>query len=301
MSGYRILVVDDDPAQRDLVQGYLELAGYSVLSATSGVEALEQVGARSPDLVLLDVQMPEMDGFEVLRRLRSRAETRELPVLMLSAVARSHVRVRGLELGADDYISKSCEQAELLARVRAGLRRGQRYRHAEHALAGNLDDMGLEVLLQTLQIGGKSGKVDLADVGASVSLTRGALRTCSYLRFEGGAALERLFLVARGRFFVTLQPAAKSAPEPDDDDGGLSLVGALVAVDEARQILARRLEDNPLLGIEPSAAAAPPIEKLRSCFPLTALELVVAMDGAIGHNAEIVVSALDEGQLVAGA
>lgn len=299
MSGYRILVVDDDPAQRDLLEGSLQLAGYSVLRAAGGEEAFEHIAAGVPDLMLLDVQMPEMDGLEVLRRLRARPETRDVPVLLLSSLNRSNVRVRGLELGADDYISKSCEQAELLARVRAGLRRAQRYRSAEHALSGNLDDMGLEILLQTLQIGAKTGRVDLQDTGAVLSLSAGAIRSCSYLRFEGAPALERVFLMARGRFVVSLERTNGDAASAGDATRGLSLVAAVVAVDEARQALGVLAAGNPLLAIDPSAVAHPSIEKLRSSFPVTVLELIVAMQGTIGENAEIVVRALLDGPLVA--
>jgi DNA-binding response OmpR family regulator len=292
MKGYEILVVDDDGAHRDLIEGYLGLAGLTVRQASGGKEALEAMRTCVPDLVLLDVQMPDVDGLDVLRSMRSRSSTRDVPVLLLSSLGQAHVRVRGLELGADDFISKTCGPAELLARVRAGLRRGQRYQHIQHALAGNLEDMGLEVLLQTLQVGMKAAEVVLADVGATLLVADGAIRSCRYLRFEGADALERVLLVGgRGRFFVRRLDGEEVSGDP------LNLVGAVLAVDEARHQLGSSLAANPLLSLSEQPALDPEIERLRKTFPIMALDLLVAMAGPIGANAAVLVAAAQEGRV----
>jgi DNA-binding response OmpR family regulator len=116
-----LLVVEDDAALRDLVSGRLREAGYAVRTAASGPEALEAVARSVPDLVLLDVMLPGLDGLEVCRRLR--AEHPLLYILMLTARAEELDRVVGLEVGADDYLTKPFSLQELVARVRAALRR----------------------------------------------------------------------------------------------------------------------------------------------------------------------------------
>ena len=116
----RILVVDDDPMVATTVQRVLRPEGYEVDVALSGADALEQAGAQRPDLVVLDLMMPGLDGLEVCRQLR--ADT-NLPILMLTARSGTADRVRGLDTGADDYLVKPFAYAELLARVRALLRR----------------------------------------------------------------------------------------------------------------------------------------------------------------------------------
>ena len=118
----RILVVDDEPAVRESLRRALELEGYQVDLAVDGEQALERVAAADPaDAMILDVLMPGIDGLEVCRRLR--AEGSELPVLMLTARAEVDSRVAGLDAGADDYLPKPFALAELLARLRALLRR----------------------------------------------------------------------------------------------------------------------------------------------------------------------------------
>ncbi len=124
----RILVVDDDPDILQFVRVNLELEGFEVASAAGGMEALEAARERPPDLVLLDVMMPEMDGLSVLRRLRSHRATANVPVIILTAKALAEDRVRGLDLGADDYITKPFDLEELIARVRTVLRRAQQMR-----------------------------------------------------------------------------------------------------------------------------------------------------------------------------
>ncbi len=117
----KILVVDDEESIRELLSVQLGKNGYEVLTAADGREALEKVS--EADLVLLDVMMPELDGFEVCRRLKADKDLMAIPVIMLTAKAEEIDKVLGLELGADDYISKPFSLRELLARIKAVLRR----------------------------------------------------------------------------------------------------------------------------------------------------------------------------------
>jgi DNA-binding response OmpR family regulator len=120
VSAPSILIADDDADVRRLIGGLLERAGYGVLEAPDGREALKLLYARHPGLVVLDVKMPGLDGWQVLERIR---EVSEVPVLMLTAQGEELDRVRGLRAGADDYVSKPFGRQELLARVEALLRR----------------------------------------------------------------------------------------------------------------------------------------------------------------------------------
>ncbi|MBN1203051.1 MAG: response regulator transcription factor [Anaerolineae bacterium] len=118
----RILVVDDEPRMIGFIRMNLELEGYQVFEAHNGIDALEVIRTQLPDLVLLDVMMPELDGFETLRMLR---EFSNIPVIMLTAKGEEDDKVYGLELGADDYVTKPFGSRELSSRVRAVLRRAE--------------------------------------------------------------------------------------------------------------------------------------------------------------------------------
>jgi two-component system OmpR family response regulator len=118
----RILVVDDDPHIRDVICFALEKAGMTVATAQDGLEALARIEADGPDLVILDIGMPELDGLEVCRRIRKRADT---PILFLSARGDEVDRIVGLELGGDDYVVKPFSPRELVARVTTILKRAK--------------------------------------------------------------------------------------------------------------------------------------------------------------------------------
>ena len=117
-----ILAADDDPQLLRLITRNLQLEGYDVLAASDGQQALELIENNAPDLVLLDVMMPRMDGFTVCYRVR---EFSSVPIIIITARGQDQDKVRGLDLGADDYLTKPFSVDELLARVRAVIRRSQ--------------------------------------------------------------------------------------------------------------------------------------------------------------------------------
>ena len=118
-----LLLVEDEPAQREVLAYNLAAEGFAVLTAATGGEAELIVAETPPDIILLDWMLPEVSGIELCRRFKTRAETRAIPVVMLSARGEEGDRVRGLETGADDYVVKPYSMAELIARLRVQLRR----------------------------------------------------------------------------------------------------------------------------------------------------------------------------------
>jgi CheY-like chemotaxis protein len=117
-----ILVVDDDQQNLELVQAYLEDVACETVAARDGIEALEVVAARKPDLILLDVMMPKMSGFEVCRRLKSDPDMSNIPVIMVTALNEFGDIERGIDSGTDDFVSKPINKLELLTRIRTMLK-----------------------------------------------------------------------------------------------------------------------------------------------------------------------------------
>jgi len=121
----QVLLVEDEPAQREVLAYNLEAEGFAVRRAENGEEAMLLIAEAAPDLIILDWMMPLMSGIEVCRQLKTRTETREIPIIMLSARSEEVDTVRGLDTGADDYVIKPYNIRELMARVRTQLRRAR--------------------------------------------------------------------------------------------------------------------------------------------------------------------------------
>ncbi len=160
----RVLVVDDEPMVLEVVTAYLERDGFQVTTASNGNEALNAIADSRPDLIVLDVMLPEIDGFDVLGRIRRSSDT---PVILLTARTEEPDRVLGLELGADDYVVKPFSPRELAARVRSVLRRAQPRRTEATAEFGDL------------KIDGVTREVSLA--GEVVPTTPGEFELLAYL------------------------------------------------------------------------------------------------------------------------
>ena len=153
---YKILAVDDEQRMVRFIQLNLEQDGFQVITAYNGKEALEQVRTQLPDLILLDIMMPDINGFEVLRKIR---EVSNVPVIMLTAKGEEEDRIQGLELGADDYITKPFSPRELVSRIRAVLRRTKTFQEDQVDLIKVDDRLTIDFSRREVWLDGE--KVDL--------------------------------------------------------------------------------------------------------------------------------------------
>lgn len=182
-SGSKILVVDDDPNVVELVRLYLERDGHEVLTASDGVAGLETARDEQPDLIVLDLMLPRMDGMEVCRTLRSESS---VPVVMLTAMVEEDDRLAGLDLGADDYMTKPFSPRELAARVRAVLRRTARDRDDSGPASLESGPFVVDLRQQAVSVGGKP-----------VTLTPTEFRLIALLVREPGRIFSREQIIDR--------------------------------------------------------------------------------------------------------
>lgn len=179
----RILVVDDDPPSVKMTAFLLREEGYEVITADNGRAAVEKVQTEAPDLVVLDVMLPHIDGLEVTRRIR---QTMDTPIIMLSAKGETADKVLGLEVGADDYLAKPFEPSELLARVKAVLRRSELYVY---------DDVQNRITVGDLSLDPVGNKVFRSD-GMEIELTPIEFRLLHVLMRNAGRVLSHDYLLA---------------------------------------------------------------------------------------------------------
>lgn len=180
----RILVVDDEENVRSMLTMALEFLDYAVTGAATGRQALESVGRHNPDLVLLDVNLPDVSGFDVCRTLRERGVT--VPVLFLTGVGRVDDRVRGLDLGGDDFLTKPFELKEVAARIRALLRRSSGSLHSEERRQLRVGELHLDTEAHQVWSAGKP-----------VDLTTTEFALLRYLMENPGRVLTRTQILER--------------------------------------------------------------------------------------------------------
>lgn len=174
----RVLVVEDDPDIADLMRRYLQKGGFEVDVRGSGRDALRVIAERRPDLLVLDLMLPEVNGLEICRSVRADAHTASIPIIMVTARAEESERIAGLDLGADDYLAKPFSPGELVARVRALLRRSAR----PAAVAATIAYGPLVV---------DSAQHTVTDAGQAVTLTAKEFLFLQYLLRNRGRVLSR--------------------------------------------------------------------------------------------------------------
>ena len=180
----RVLVVEDDPDIAQLVARYLEKSGFSVETQANGRAALAAVAAHPPDLLVLDLMLPQVDGLEICRVVRGNEATAAIPIIMLTARAEESDRIVGLEIGADDYLAKPFSPNELVARVRALLRRAQRTAPASAQGAA-----GKPMAYGSIAIDPE--RHTITDAGTAVTLTAKEFMLLEYLLQHRGRVLSR--------------------------------------------------------------------------------------------------------------
>lgn len=177
----RVLVAEDDPKQAHLIRTYLERDGHDVLVVTDGRRAIDESRGRAPDLLVLDIMMPKLDGMDVCRVLRSESQ---VPILVLTARADEDTLLQGLQLGADDYMTKPFSPRELAARVRALLRRSR-------------PESGPPTVFQVGRLTVDTGRVRVDVAGDPVSVTAREFAVLAALAAEPGRVFSRLDIVHR--------------------------------------------------------------------------------------------------------
>ncbi|MCF6266744.1 MAG: response regulator [Desulfuromusa sp.] len=286
MKGYKIYIVDDDPATYDILSEYLESAGFKVRAAFDGREGLDIMRDDPPDLALLDIQMPEMDGFQLLEAMRRQESLQDVPVLFITSLDRTNLKIKGLELGADDFIVKPFERAELFARIKAALRRSDRYRLTESILTGNLADISLTELLQTLDIGRKTARIKFPEMLGEVFVDRGMLVSAQQGEFSGEAALTRLLFLNAGSFVVDFGMTTKRR-----DGKNISIqhqvLNSLVRIDTVERKLAEFPERNPIIDKIPAIPLLSNIDNIVELLPLPLIELLIILPGDLALNTEL--------------
>ena len=206
----RLLLVDGDPKSLRVLDVSLKKAGFDVTTATSGREALTLFEASQPDLIISDTDLDEMDGFELCSQIKARPEWAKIPFIFVSGRKSIEDKIRGLELGVDDYLTKPIYIKEIGIRVRTALQRAERERMESRRdgrtrFAGDLSDVGVVDLVQTIELNRKSGIIHIVNRDTrrgSIFFRDGKVIDAEVGRLSGANAIYRLFSWSEGQFAV---------------------------------------------------------------------------------------------------
>ncbi len=225
MAKQHLLLVDGDLKSLRVMEVSLRKAGFTVTTAVHGRDALERCEADPPDLILSDTKMPEMDGFELCRRLKQDERFRGTPFIFLTGQKSVEYKVKGLELGVEDYLTKPIYIKEIVTRVKILLEKKERERLEKKDLrasfSGSLADMGVVDLVQTLEMGKKSGALHLtSQAGVAVVFFRdGRVLDCEMGKLTGEGAFYRLLNWQEGEFAIEFRPIERAERIPFSTQG----------------------------------------------------------------------------------
>jgi DNA-binding response OmpR family regulator/TolA-binding protein len=217
-----LLLVDGDPKSLRVMEVSLRKAGYSVTTAVNGEDAIEKVGISTPDLVISDTKMEVMDGYQLCEKLKAEPQWAKIPFIFLTNQKSVEDKVRGLELGVDDYLTKPIYIKEIITRVNILLQKREReklqLRDRKSSFSGSIDDMGIVDLIQTIELGRKTGiahfiSAENPDQKAEVFFRNGKVIDAKLGRLQGEKAVYRLLLWNSGSFEIDFKP---SLAHPDN-------------------------------------------------------------------------------------
>ncbi|HET9553930.1 MAG TPA: response regulator, partial [Anaeromyxobacteraceae bacterium] len=267
MAKQHLLLVDGDPKSLRVMEVSLKKAGFSVTTAVNGRDALDKCEISPPDLILSDTKMPEMDGFELCRRLKHDERFKGTPFIFLTGQKSVEYKVKGLELGVEDYLTKPIYIKEIVTRVKILLQKKEKERLEKKDLkasfSGHLSDMGVVDLVQTLEMGKKSGALHITNRNGAAAVAYfkdGRILDCELGKVSGENAFYRLLNWQEGEFAIEFRPIEREERIPVSTQGLLMegmrridewgrIVEQLPALDRAFEIdyalLAERLAEIP--------------------------------------------------------
>ncbi|MCP4687783.1 MAG: response regulator, partial [Desulfobacterales bacterium] len=273
----KVLIVDDDPVMRMSLDSTLSEAGYETVHVGDGLEALEKVREIDPDVVLSDIVMPRLDGYELHKRLRQNSETADIPFLFLSVKSEPSDQLKGLQMGADDYVTKPFKIKDLIARMEKVMKSAERMRsfRSQAVFSGSLAQMDMGDVLQVVELNYKSGELVLRSARGkkigSAFFQDGRLINAVKNQLTG---LEAFYdLIAEGdAFFEFFGREVDAAEEITQSNMAVLLDGKLI-IDEGRR-LDKMLES---LDVVLTSAGAPIPEKTRENVEEWRLDKIMAM------------------------
>jgi CheY-like chemotaxis protein len=281
MAGEKVLVVDDEPLIAQMLTDRLQELYVNVIRASNGVEALEMAWEHVPDLILLDVMMPKIDGFEVAKILKENPRTATIPIIFLTALSQVKDKVRGLQLGAEDYVTKPFHFDELLVRVNKVLRKSEAEKSEKGGVAlaavkGKLRDMSLVNLIQFLELEKKTGILSIVSESRSGHLyfQEGKIVNAVQGTLRGLGAVYRLLNWTDGDFELeSLGTTPPSGPAQITMGNQTIIMEGLRRLDETARLaknlppLSTRLKASPRLRqILADKKLAPDLERFLRLF-----------------------------------
>ncbi|ACL67153.1 response regulator receiver protein [Anaeromyxobacter dehalogenans 2CP-1] len=261
MAKQHLLLVDGDPKSLRVMEVSLKKAGFTVTTAVNGRDALERCAVSPPDLILSDTKMPEMDGFELCRRLKEDERHRGTPFIFLTGQKSVEYKVKGLELGVEDYLTKPIYIKEIVTRVKLLLQKKEKERLEKKDLkasfAGNLSDMGVVDLVQTLEMGKKSGALHVKSrrgLEAVCYFKDGRILDCELGgKVTGENAFYRLLNWQEGEFAIEFKPIEREERIPVSTQG--LLMEGMRRIDEWGRIVEQLPSLDRVFEIDPTALA----------------------------------------------
>ncbi|HEY8944788.1 MAG TPA: response regulator, partial [Polyangiaceae bacterium] len=244
MAKKQLLLVDADPRSVRVLEVSLKKAGYIVTTASDGQDALAKIDYSAPDLILTDTRLPRLDGYELVRQMKERSEHAGIPVVFLTSQRSIEDKIRGLELGVEDYLTKPIFVRELIARVNLLLAKRTHDRLATSLpasrrtrLSGSLEDMGVVDLLQTFEVSRKSGLARMTDGRREVRIyfRDGKVVDAELGRLRGEEAVYRALIWSTGSFEVEFAPISREDIIPTTTQG--LLMEGMRRVDEWGRLL----------------------------------------------------------------
>ncbi len=289
-----ILCIDDDKAMHLLLKSQLvNGGGYKSLHAESGEEALTALSQSQIDLIILDINMPEIDGFQMLEYLKKNNETKKIPVIFLSSLNRENLKVKALENGADDFMVKPFTGPELIARIKAVLRRNVTTKQKVTSdVQGRLQELGLFELLHMFSFSSKNGKITFPEMDGDLVVTAGSVLSARQGSWRNKEALLRLFFLEKGSF--SIQYGEQRGEHLDSIESILLSISA--SLDELHEQMDTIAPENALLHVHNTEYQE--LAKFSEKAPISLGSLILAMDGTLRENLEIVKKALQSGTIL---
>jgi CheY-like chemotaxis protein len=295
--GYSILIIDDEEYEHQVLTSFFAELGFEIYHAYNGVEGYENIVLYQPDIILLDILMPKMDGLTLLTKIKSDPHPLSIPIIVISKLDKADYKAVTFRMGVSDYFTKPYSLVELYRRIRIILQNSERYKHVSLIKSGLVEQIGIITLIHTLMFSNQNALLKFPEYKGCLAFINGKIDAAWIGNFRDEEALDRIIFMKKGKFEIDFLNSSRIYFY-ENPDRPYSLLFDMDSLEKITSMLRKKtISVISHIQIDPDVDDFPELDCLTEEGNLTVFHLLIKLPMKLNHTVKFIIDALEKSRI----